>query len=323
LALLKQLSPEQWALMELKNAADLPILQRCYTAFTPLHEGWLNFRRELDMTNDKDLFLETPAIGQVCCPLFEGKMIWQYTAQLAKPQYWLNQTDFDQRLASKELYRMAQDFGVTRAEAEKHTHAIRYDREFYRIAIRDVSSDTNERTLIATILPKNVGVGNTLNMTIPKRYVLHGEGATATAGIQEISGLRLLFALAWFNSLPVDWLMRFMVQIHVNQTYLYRLPMPQPTDEEILATPAFKTLAKNAALLTLHSDWTAFEPLAALFDVKRDDLPKTDEQYDRLRYQNDKLVAECYGLNAADLRHILKGFPVMLKKRPEYGALFG
>ncbi|MEN9911701.1 MAG: hypothetical protein RI956_145 [Pseudomonadota bacterium] len=323
LALLKQLSPEQWAMMELKNAADLPILQRCYTAFTPLHERWLNFRRELDMTNDKDLFLETPAIGQVCCPLFEGKMIWQYTAQLAKPQYWLNQTDFDQRLASKELYRMAQDFGVTRAEAEKHTHAIRYDREFYRIAIRDVSSDTNERTLIATILPKNVGVGNTLNMTIPKRYVLHGEGATATAGIQEISGLRLLFALAWFNSLPVDWLMRFMVQIHVNQTYLYRLPMPQPTDEEILATPAFKTLAKNAALLTLHSDWTAFEPLAALFDVKRDDLPKTDEQYDRLRYQNDKLVAECYGLNAADLRHILKGFPVMLKKRPEYGALFG
>jgi hypothetical protein len=117
--------------------------------------------------------------------------------------------------------------------------------------------------------------------------------------------------------------MRFMVQIHVSMTYLYRLPMPQPTDEEILAHSSYKTLAKNAALLTLHSNWAAFEPLAALFDIKPEDLPKTDEQYDRLRYQNDRLVAQCYGLTEANLRHILKGFPVMLNKRAEYGALFG
>jgi hypothetical protein len=308
-------------MMELKNAADLPILERCYTAFAPLHERWLNFRNELNMTNDKDLFLETPATGRL--PLFEGKMIWQYTAQLAKPQYWLNQTDFDQRLASKELYRMAQDFGVTRAEAQKHAYAVRYDREFYRIGVRLIARDTDERTLIFSLLPKNCGVGHSMFVSVPKTYVLNGEAATATAGISEVSSLRLLFALAWLNSLPCDWIARFTIQINVSMTYLYRLPMPQPTDETILATPAFKTLAKNAALLTLYSDWTAFEPLAALFDIKPSDLPQTDEQYDRLRYQNDKLVAQCYGLSDADVRHILKGFPVMLKKRPEYAALFG
>jgi N-6 DNA Methylase len=318
---LKTLSPQQWALMELKSAADLPILQRCYAAFAPLHESWLNFRNELHMTADKDLFLETPAQGRL--PLFEGKMIWQYNAALSTPQYWLNQADFDARLASKEIYRMAQDFGISRAEAEKHAHAVRYDREFYRIAFRGIASDTNERTLIFSLLPKGCGVGNSLSVSVPKTYVLNSNETHSTAGIKAMSCLRLLFALAWFNSLPCDWLARFTIQINVNQTYLYRLPMPQPTDDEILANPTYQTLAKNAALLTLHSDWAAFEPLAALFDVKRDDLPKTDEQYDRLRYQNDKLVAECYGLNAADLRHILKGFPVMLNKRSEYGTLFG
>ncbi|CAM3337754.1 hypothetical protein [Polaromonas hydrogenivorans] len=49
--------------------------------------------------------------------------------------------------------------------------------------------------------------------------------------MQAVSPLRLLFALAWFNSVPVDWLARFMIQIHISKTYLYRLPMPQPTDD--------------------------------------------------------------------------------------------
>jgi hypothetical protein len=98
--------------MELRSAADLPILQRCYAAFEPLHEDWLNFRNELHMTADKDLFLETAPAGGL--PLYEGKMIWQYSAAHAAPQYWLNPTAFDERLASKEIYRMAQDFGVPR-----------------------------------------------------------------------------------------------------------------------------------------------------------------------------------------------------------------
>jgi hypothetical protein len=161
---------------------------------------------------------------------------------------------------------------------------------------------------------------------VPKTYVLQGTGAQATAGIQETSALRLLFALAWFNSLPCDWLARFSIQINVNQTYLYRLPMPQPTDDEILATPAYATLARNAALLTLHSDWAAdsstFEPLAATFNLTKLDLPATPEAYDRLRYDNDVLVAQCYGLNSQDLRHILAGFPVMQNKRAEYSTFF-
>ena len=62
---------------------------------------------------------------------------------------------------------------------------------------------------------------------------------------QAASPPRLPCALAWFNSVPVDWLARFMIQIHTSQTYLYRLPMPQPTDDEILDSPDFAQLAKT------------------------------------------------------------------------------
>jgi hypothetical protein len=313
---LKALSPQQWALMELRNGADLPILEKCYDAYAALSPDWLDFRRELDMTNDKDLFLETEAPGLL--PLFEGKMIWQYSHQHDQPQYWLDATAFDARLKSKELHRMAQDLGLPKAAVALFESAICYDRSFVRLGFRDIASDTNERTLIFGLLPKNCGAGNTLNISIPKTYVASADGGVTT---KTTSPLRLLFAMAWFNSLPVDWLARFMIQIHANKTYLYRLPMPQPTDAEILATPAFAQLAKNALLLSLAASWDDFADLAPLFAVQAKALPQTAKAQDTLRAQNDKLVAQLYGITAPEFAHLLQSFKVMAHKRAPYVAL--
>ncbi|MDP2783154.1 MAG: N-6 DNA methylase [Sulfurimicrobium sp.] len=313
---LKALSPNQWALMELRDSIDLPILQKCYAAYAALSPQWLDFRRELDMTNDKDLFIEKAAPDLL--PLFEGKMIWQYSHVLDEPQYWLDAAAFDARLHSKELHRMAQDLGIPKAEAAKHMTAIRYDREFVRLGFRDIARDTDERTLIFGLLPKNGGVGNTINISIPKTYVLGTAGGVTT---QTVSPLRLLFALAWFNSLPVDWIARFMIQIHANKTYLYRLPIPQPTDDEIRANPDYAQLAKNSLLLSLAANWDDFAELAPLFDVQHQDLPQTAKAQDILRAQNDKLVARLYGITDKEFAHLLQSFKVMANKRPAYMAL--
>ena len=352
LATLKALSPEHWALMELRDGADLAILQKCYGAFSALSPAWLDFRRELDMTNDKDLFIEKAAPGLL--PLFEGKMIWQYSHQLDTPQYWLNAAKFDERLTSKELHRMAQNLGVSKSKVAQYAKAVRYDRDFVRLGFRDIASDTNERTLIFGLIPKNCGVGNTINISIPKTYVRSATDGTANNsaaddsaannGIaddsatnngtaddsaaakcvttQAVSSLRLLFALAWFNSVPVDWMARFMIQIHANKTYLYRLPMPQPTDAEILANPDFAQLAKNALLLSLAANWDDFAELAPLFEgVERKNLPQTAKAQDQLRAQNDRIVARLYGITGAELAHLLRSFKVMANKRPEYLTL--
>jgi len=316
LATLKALSPEHWALMELRDGADLAILQKCYSAFAPLSPGWLDFRRELHMTDDKDLFLEKAAPGLL--PLFEGKMIWQYSHQHDAPQYWLDAAKFDERLASKELHRMAQDLGVPKSKLAQHADAVRYDRDFVRLAFRTIARDTDERTLIFALLPKNCGLGHSMFTNTPKRYALGSDGNVSA---QAVSPLRLLFALAWFNSVPVDWLARQMIQINVSQTYLYRLPMPQPTDDEIRANPDFKQLAKNALLLSLAANWDDFAELAPLLAVTRKDLPQTAKAQDQLRTQNDRIVARLYGITGAELAHLLRSFKVMASKRPEYLTL--
>ncbi len=313
---LKKLSPQQWALMELRDGTDLPILQKCYAAFPALSPDWLDFRNELHMTADKALFMETFAEGRL--PLFEGKMIWQFSHVFDTPQYWLDKTAFDARLKSKELHRMAQDLGITKAQASQDEAAIRFDREFVRIGFRAIARDTDERTLIFALLPKNCGAGNSVNISIPKKYWRNEASKVVT---KIVSPLRLLFALAWLNSIEIDWMARLMIQINVNQTYLYRLPMPQPSDDEIRANADFAQLAKNALLLSLAADWDRFAELAPLFELAKTDVPQTDKACDKLRAENDKIVAKLYGISDPEFAHLLQSFKVMAAKRPEYLAL--
>ena len=316
LATVKALSPDQWALMELRDGGDLPILQKCYSAFPALSAQWLNFRRELHMTDDKDLFIEKQAPGLL--PLYEGKMIWQYSHVFEAPQYWLDSAAFDERMHKKELHRMAQDLGAPRSEISNYVDRVRFDREFTRLAFREIARDTDERTLIFSLLPKNCGLGHTLFANTTKTYRRDQDNGV---GITAVSPLRLLFALAWFNSVPADWVGRFMIQIHVSLTYLYRLPMPQPTDAEILSSPDYAQLAKNALLLTLAASWDDFAELAPLFGITRPDVPVTAKAKDQLRAQNDQTVARLYGITDTEFAHLLCSFKGMAAKRPEYLAL--
>jgi hypothetical protein len=213
---------------------------------------------------------------------------------------------------------MAQDLGVPKAEVIKFEAAIRYDREFVKLGFRTIARDTDERTLIFALLPKNSGSSHSMFVNTPKHYALNSDGQV---NVQAVSPLRVLFALAWFNSLPVDWLARQMIQINVSQTYLYRLPMPQPTDDEILANADYAQLAKTALLLSLAASWDDFAELAPLFNAQPKDVPQTAKAQDMMRAQNDKLVAKLYGITDTELAHLLRSFKVMASKRAEYMTL--
>ncbi|EOI7920439.1 Eco57I restriction-modification methylase domain-containing protein, partial [Campylobacter jejuni] len=93
---IKKLSPTHLALMELKDKQALEILRKSYNAFQNLSFDYIDFRRELDMTNDKDLFIEEFREGLL--PLYEGKMIHQFDANFSQATYFLEKAKFDERL---------------------------------------------------------------------------------------------------------------------------------------------------------------------------------------------------------------------------------
>ena len=326
---IKTLSPNQLALQEVRSKKDLEILRKCYEAFEPLSLEWLDFRRELDMTNDKDLFIESYREGLF--PLFEGKMIHQFSAYFSEPQYFLNPSAFDKRLKSKEIYRLKQDLGLETKEYERLIESsypqiskekaenafITYDRNFYRLGFRAVASDTNERTAIFSLLPKNVGCGNTLWVSVPKQYILDSHSHIT---IKPVSTKRILFALGIFNALVVDFIARSMVQIHLNKTYISRIPLPQPSDEEIERNYAF--IYKTALILQLYNDKTGqFKELQDKYAIKNNEIPNTQKSYDTLRAKLDIHIAKLYGLSKTEFAILLESFKVLKSKQPEYIAL--
>lgn len=308
---IKKLSPTHLALMKLKDKQALEILRKSYNAFQNLSFDYIDFRRELDMTNDKDLFIEEFREGLL--PLYEGKMIHQFDANFSQATYFLEKAKFDERLKSKELYRAKKATGK-----ELNPKLIKYDREFFRLGYRKIASDTNERTLIASLLPKNCGGADSTYSNIPKQYVLKDDVICMDIVPYE----RILFVLALFNSLVVDFIIRNMVQINVSKSYLERIPLPQPSDEEIQNNEIYKTLAKNALLLQLYNDQNRhFDELKQEFNIKNEEIPKTKKAYDILRAKNDLLVKELYGLSDDEFSYMISTFKVLNEKQSEYITL--
>ncbi|EAL7787997.1 class I SAM-dependent DNA methyltransferase, partial [Campylobacter jejuni] len=308
---IKKLSPTHLALMELKDKQALEILRKSYNAFQNLSFDYIDFRRELDMTNDKDLFIEEFREGLL--PLYEGKMIHQFNANFSQATYFLEKAKFDERLKSKELYRAKKATGK-----ELNPKLIKYDREFFRLGYRKISRDTDERTLIASLLPKNCGGADSTYSNIPKQYVLKDDVICMDIVPYE----RILFVLALFNSLVVDFIIRNMVQINVSKSYLERIPLPQPSDEEIQNNEIYKTLAKNALLLQLYNDQNRhFDELKQEFSIKNEEIPKTKKAYDILRAKNDLLVKELYGLSDDEFSYMISTFKVLNEKQSEYITL--
>ncbi|ELR0106496.1 class I SAM-dependent DNA methyltransferase, partial [Campylobacter jejuni] len=308
---IKKLSPTHLALMELKDKQALKILRKCYNAFQNLSFDYIDFRQELNMTSDKDLFIEEFREGLL--PLYEGKMIHQFNANFSQATYFLEKAKLDERLKSKELSRAKKATGK-----ELNPKLIKYDREFFRLGYRAVASDTNERTLIASLLPKNCGFGHSMFANAPKQYIVKDDEICMDIMPYE----RILFVLALLNSLVVDFIIRNMVQINVSKTYLERIPLPQPSDEENQNNEIYKTLAKNALLLQLYNDKNHhFDELKQEFNIKNEEIPKTKKAYDILRAKNDLLVKKLYDLSDDEFSYIISTFKVLNEKQSEYTTL--
>lgn len=326
-------SPGHMAFMEVGGGrADLDLLRRFYGLFTPLSPEWLDFRRELDATNDKKIFRARRRPEDL--PLYKGASVWQYDSLYAEPEYWLNPEVFDDYLRGKEISRLIADIypalplpkpsnqklavldAMGLEDRNELGRFVKPDRDYFRLGFRDIARDTDERTLITALVPKNVGAQNKLWLSIPKRYQFMGKGNITTV---DVPIERLLFAQAVMNSLVVDWMLRFMIAITVNKTYLMRLPLPQPSDAELAGTATYQELVRNSLRLSLHYNREGFAELAARFGIEDKVIPKTEKQVDMLRIRNDCLVAGLYRVTPDELAYILKSFKVMHSKRPEYG----
>jgi len=292
-ALVRRLSPDSLSIMEFKCDRDVAIAEKMLRfplLGEKLPDRWnVRFTREFDMTNDSHLFHTAPGPGRL--PLYEGKMIWQFDHRLAPPRYWV-----DEKAGRRALLGREKDTGQ------------KLDYQAYRLGFRDVAANTNERSAIATIVPKSHFVGNTLPVHVPLV-----DGAP--------NEVELLGLSAAFNSFVFDWMIRQKITNHLNMFYVSQMPCPRLT----AADAAFGPIVERAARLICTTP--EFDALAREVGLRSHKQGAADPaERARLRAELDGLVAHLYGLTEDEFAYILTTFPLVAEDvkqaaREAYGAV--
>ena len=131
--LVERLSPYSLSVTEFKNELDVKIARKMLH-FPLIGEEFddiwnVKLHREFDMTNDNELFRTESAPKRL--PLYEGKMIWHYTAGYAAIRYWIDENEGRRSVLGKR----GSDTGQV------------LDYQQYRFAYRAITGNTNKRTI--------------------------------------------------------------------------------------------------------------------------------------------------------------------------------
>jgi hypothetical protein len=214
-SLVREFSPEALAVMELGNQTDIDISAKMYrwpkfgdmTAGPPTRV----YMREVDMGNDRELFTE----DRRGIPVYEGRMVDQfdhrakgYRSGRGRAAEW---TDLPFSLTTKSI--QPQWYIPLDRVPEKTMQRIRH----YRVGFCDVASPTNERSLVAALIPPQAICGH----KVP------------TIAFEPGFEWAYPFWLAVANSFTMDFLARKKVSLSMSYTVLDSLPFPRLAADDI------------------------------------------------------------------------------------------
>ena len=274
---LEKFSPDSLSVMEFQTRRDYEIAEKLYGEYPllgdseistpPACDVWrVKLNNEFHFTNDRHLLNQR----ENGIPFYEGKMIHQFDAYFAAPQYWIADDKIN---------------GLN--------DALRQQLGTYRVVHRRIARSTDERTLIAAVVPPNNACE--INATV----VL----------VENTNDERVkLYVVALFNSLVLDFIIRYKVTTTLNMFYLYQLPVPRLT----AGHPAFDAIVARAARLTCtRAEYAALwqQVTGAPWDESCGAADPAERQ--RLRDELDALAARLYGLTRAEFDHILGTFPLV------------
>ncbi|MBW4619535.1 MAG: putative DNA binding domain-containing protein [Cyanosarcina radialis HA8281-LM2] len=279
--LVRRLSPDSLSITEFKNEIDVRIVEKMlkFPLLGEKIDGKWNLRltAEFHMTNDSHLFKQQPGKGRL--PLYEGKMIEQFTHKLCEPRYWIEESE-----------------GRTALIGKKKDEGRTLDYQTYRAGFRKIASSTNSRTMVATVIPQS----------------FHAENFQSVLRYSEeisnpIKNHHCLYLISIWNSFVLDYALRFRVSANINFFYVYQLPIPrlmegdrffneivQRTAKLICTTPEFDELAVETLNLTSLQCGVTDETERA-----------------QLRAELDGMVAHLYGLTEEEFTYILTTFPLV------------
>ncbi|ENO94811.1 type II DNA modification enzyme [Thauera sp. 28] len=270
----------------------VPVLFRERTDSSPEANPWgLQFMLMFMMNTDSYRFHDAPAPSRL--PLYEAKMIHQFDHRWAT---YSADSSGDVSSVQKQdpTFSVAPRYWVDAAEVEARLRDKGWERGWL-MGWRDITNATNERTVIASVVPR-VATGDTLLLMFPDPK--HGPKAACLLADQ--------------CSLVHDYVARQKVggthlKYHVKKQ-LPNLPPDRYTDADL----AFIVPRVLELTYTAHD----LQPWAADLGYDGEPFPWNPERRAQLRAELDAYYARLYGLTRDELRYILDPADVMGEDYP-------
>ncbi|NMF98943.1 N-6 DNA methylase [Aromatoleum toluolicum] len=252
----------------------------------------IRFMRQLDMANDSGLFHDTPAPSRL--PLYEAKMIHQFDHRWAT---YSADGSGDVSAAQKQdpAFSVTPRYWVEAVEVEARLRDKGRERGWL-MGWRDICRSTDERTVIASVVPL-AGIGNQMPLML---FDARKDWRPAAA------------LLANLCALVFDFVARHKTGgTHMNYFIYKQLPV-LPPDRYTDLNLAF--IVPRVLELTYTAD--DLKPWAADLGYDGPRFPWNPERRAQLRAELDACYARLYGLTRDELRYILDPADVMGEDYP-------
>lgn len=286
-------NPNTKTLPVIRAKRDLELLRRIYTNSSTLIDSrkasnpWgAGFLRMFDMTLDSGLFEET-RVGDAL-PLYEAKMFWHFDHRWANATESTDNQISDEMKANPDLAARSRFF-VARSEVDAKLNSRGWNKDWL-LAYRNVSDSRNERTFVASIIPR-CAVGNSATvLTVDTKHVA-----------------KVCCFLANANSIVFDFAVRQKVPaMNVNAFMVEQFPFLTP-DQYEPADVSFIT-ERVVELVCTASDMHNF---AIEYGGSGQLYSWNADRRAVLRAELDARIAKLYGLTTDDLRYLLDPTNVM------------
>lgn len=337
---LERYSPESRIFPFITSQQEVEVLDQIlsYTSIGEYTDGAWNAvpHRELDRTRDTDRFVEESTEGDY--PVYGGKNFYQFLYNdeivdwVKPPEFWSVDEDknpeksaihrarertfnsgnlkraiydaFDGKETSKSQKAFVNDLLEDARGEPLNMDDVLLDCTRFRLGFRDVARTTDERTLIATVLPKNTPCVNTVQTLRPHKPNPSKDdlqnNPLHTAYEQIFTDKELFVAVGLLNSLPFDFLMRTKVDSHIVQYKFTESQVPRLTDGD----EWFDYISTRAARLNCYG-----EEFAEMRDRLGGIEPATDmDERREIQAEIDAAAFHAYGLDRDQTAFVLDDF---------------